>query len=132
MIIVAVAIGLAVYAYANNFVAQSTRSTEAPRASLSLDAADCPATDQADNIVAWVRNTGGFQARISHAYITYPNGTVVQYAFATPITIDPQEVQQVSIPEPASKPFVEGYVYSVKLVCMDGTTLTFSVRAHAA
>jgi len=127
MIIVAVTAGLAVYAYVNNFVGMSTRATEAPKSQLRLDVAD--ATDGGD-IVAWIRNVGGAVAELQKAYIVLPNGGVVE-ATMSGVSINPQEVQQVTITPPTGTNLQSGYVYNVRVICKDGSELNFNVRAHA-
>jgi len=127
MIIVAVTAGLAVYAYVNNFVGMSTRATEAPKSQLRLDVAD--ATDGGD-IVAWIRNVGGAVAELQQAYIVLPNGGVVEATMGS-VSINPQEVKQVTITPPAGTNLQSGYVYNVRVICTDGSELVFNVRAHA-
>ena len=129
MIIVAVTAGLAVYAYVNNFVGMSTKATEAPKSQLRLDVADATAGTPG-SITAWIRNVGGAVAELQQAYIVLPNGGVVEATMSS-VSINPQEVEQVTITPPAGTNLESGYVYNVRVICKDGSELNFNVRAHA-
>jgi len=133
MIIVAVTAGLAVYAYVNNFVGMSTRATEAPKSQLRLDVADATAAagTSPGSITAWIRNVGGAVAELQKAYIVLPNGGVVEATMSGTLSINPQEVQQVTITPPTGTNLQSGYVYNVRVICKDGSELNFNVRAHA-
>jgi len=128
LIVIAIVAGIAVYGFVTGWIGGTTKSTGSQKGSLALDYAEADASGATGVIKAYVRNVGGVAVKITEAYIESPNGTVEQVT-GLAVTIDPQQVALVTIN--SANAFTVGYVYTVKLVASDGTSLVFSVRAHA-
>jgi len=125
LILIAVAAGVMTYAFVIGWVGGATKSTPAAQGQLSLDYAT--ASSSTGTIEAYVRNVGGINEEIVKAYVTAPDGSVTPIDISPAVSIAPNSVGYVSL----SVTMTEGYVYTVKLVCQDGTSLVFQVRAHA-
>ncbi|RLG59883.1 hypothetical protein DRN86_03570 [Candidatus Geothermarchaeota archaeon] len=134
LILIAIAAGVAVYAYVTNWIGGATGATAVAQGELLLDYADAIDSDDDDNITAWVRNVGGVELVLTDAYVKYPNGTVKHNDNPAEITLPIGKVTKVVIGEnkniSISLDLTKGDVYTVTLVCKDGTTLVFNVKAH--
>jgi len=125
LILIAVAAGVMTYAFVIGWVGGATKSTPAAQGQLALDYATADAGT--GTIEAYVRNVGGVNEEIVKAYVTAPDGSVTPIDISPSVSIAPNDVGYVSL----SVSMTPGYVYTVKLVCLDGTSLVFQVRAHA-
>ena len=122
LMLLAVAAGVVVYSYTMGWVGGATKSEGGQYGELSLDAATAVAST--NTITAYVRNIGGKSVTPHKAYVDDSQATSI-----TPTTaIDEGDVATLTIN--ATNPgLTAGTTYEVKIVCTDGTSLTFSVKA---
>jgi len=72
LILIAIATGIVIYAFAAGWVGTRLAGTSGPRAILIVESAYYNGTD----FILYVRNDGATGVNITRAYITVPNGTV--------------------------------------------------------
>jgi len=120
LIILAVAAGVIAYAYVMGWLGGATKASSVEYGQLSLDSA---AASAGGNIIAYVRNLGGKSVTPDKAYVDGNLSTVS----SDPATIDVNTVATVTITPSSS--LVASTIYEVKIVCTDGTSLVFSVKA---
>lgn len=114
LMVLAVAGGVVVYSYSMGWLGGATQNVGGQQGTLSLDSASCSAT----TITAYVRNIGGKDENITHAYVDDVSIAI------TPVSIPQGSVGTVTI----TGTYTSGITYKVKLVCEDGTSLTFNVK----
>lgn len=122
LMLLAVAAGVVVYAYVMGWIGGTTGEA-GQYGELSLDSATTNSTT--DIITAYVRNIGGTFATPDKAYVNDYNVTSMA---SSPATIDPNAVATVTI-NATTPGLTKNVNYEVKIICSDGTTLTFSVKA---
>ena len=122
LMLLAVAAGVVVYAYVMGWIGGTTGEA-GQYGELSLDTATANSTS--DVITAYVRNIGGTSATPDRAYVNDYNVTSIT---SSPVTIDPNAVATVAI-NATTPGLTKNITYEVKIICSDGTTLTFSVKA---
>lgn len=123
LMLLAVAAGVVVYSYTMGWVGGATKGEGGQYGELSLDSATADATD--DTITAYVRNIGGKSVTTHKAYIDDSQATNI-----TSTTIAEGAVVTLTI-NASSPGLAPNTTYKVKIVCTDGTSLTFSVKATA-
>ena len=122
LMLLAVAAGVVVYAYVMGWIGGTTGEA-GQYGELSLDAVTANST--AKFITAYVRNIGGISATPDRAYVNDYNVTSMT---SSPVTIDPNAVATVAI-NATTPGLTKNITYEVKIICSDGTTLAFSVKA---
>jgi hypothetical protein len=123
LMLLAVAAGVVVYAYVMGWIGGATGHDTGQYGELSLDTAS--ANETTNTITAYVRNVGVKSVTPSRAYVNDYNVTSIT---STPADISPNAVASVSI-NATTPGLTKNVTYEVKIVCTDGTTLTFSVKA---
>jgi ABC-type lipoprotein release transport system permease subunit len=123
LMLLAVAAGVVVYVYVMGWIGGTTGHEAGQYGELSLDTAIANSTT--DVITAYVRNIGGISVTPDRAYVNDYNVTSMTSSLAT---IDPNVVTTVTI-NATTPGLTKNVTYEVKIVCNDGTTLTFSVKA---
>jgi hypothetical protein len=123
LMLLAVAAGVVVYAYVMGWIGGATGQEAGQYGELSLDTVIANSTS--DVITAYVRNIGGISATPDKAYVNDYNVTSMT---SSPATIDPNAVANVTI-NAATPGLTKNITYEVKIICSDGTTVTFSVKA---
>jgi hypothetical protein len=126
LMLLAVAAGVVVYAYVMGWVGGATGHDAGQYGELSLDTANAYAnatTGAQSNITAYVRNVGGKSVTTNAAYVNDLNVTSI-----TSAEIAPNTVATISI-NATTPGLTKNITYEVKIVCTDGTILTFSVKA---
>ena len=123
LMLLAVAAGVVVYAYVMGWIGGATGQQAGKYGELSLDTATANSTS--DVITAYVRNIGGISATPDRAYVNDYNVTSMT---SSPVTIDPNAVATVAI-NATTPGLTKNITYEVKIICSDGTTLTFSAKA---
>lgn len=119
LIILAVAAGVIAYAYVMGWLGSATKASSVEYGELSLDSATASA---GGNIVAYVRNLGGKPVTPDKAYVDGSQSTVSP---TTAIAVNTVAALTIT----PSSTLVANTVYEVKVVCTDGTSLVFSVKA---
>jgi len=122
LMLLAVAAGVVVYSYTMGWVGGATKGEGGQYGELSLDSTYATASD--DKIYAYVRNIGGKSVTTDNAYVDDILATNI-----TQTAIAEGTVETLTIV--ASQSLAAGTTYEVKIVCTDGTSLTFSVKATA-
>ena len=126
LMLLAVAAGVVVYGYVMGWIGGTTRHGAGQYGELSLDTAYAYAnatSSSPSNITAHVRNVGGKLVTSNAAYVNDSNVTSTET-----VDIAPNAVASIFIN--ATIPgLTKNITYEVKIVCTDGTTLTFSVKA---
>lgn len=123
LMLLAVAAGVVVYAYTMGWVGGATKGEGGQYGELSLDSATAVAST--NTITAYVRNIGGKSVTTDEAYVDDFQATSI-----TSITIAEGAVVTITI-NATSPGLAANTTYEVKIVCTDGTSLTFSVKATA-
>ena len=123
LMLLAVAAGVVVYAYVMGWIGGATGQQAGKYGELSLDTATANSTS--DVITAYVRNIGGISATPDKAYVNDYNVTSMT---PSPATIDPNAVATVAI-NATTPGLTKNITYEVIIICSDGTTLTFGVKA---
>ncbi len=123
LMLLAVAAGVVVYAYVMGWIGGATGQEAGQYGELSLDTATANSTS--DVITAYVRNIGGISTTPDQAYVNDYNVTSITSSL---VTIDPNAVATVTI-NAATPGLTKNITYEVKIICSDGTTVTFSVKA---
>jgi len=141
LILIAIAAGVATYAFVAGWISGATKNTNAQQANLVLDSAEASASGSISfnnntyQFAVYVRNIGGINAEISAIYLTAPDGTYEKVDMtgvaANPgLTIAPYSTTALYF-NATTVTVKAGNVYTVKVVCNDGSALIFNVRAHA-
>lgn len=123
LMLLAVAAGVVVYAYVMGWIGGATGHNAGQYGELSLDTASANGTT--DMITVYLRNVGGKSVTPSRAYVNDYNATGIT---STPADISSNTVASVSI-NATTPGLTKNVTYEVKIVCTDGTILTFSVKA---
>lgn len=118
LIIIAVAAGIVAYGYVTGWLGGAAKSASVAYGELSLDSASASGS----TITAYVRNIGGKPVTLAYAYVDGGNQTALSG------TINVNEVATLSI-SPSGFSATAGVIYEVKIVCTDGTSLVFTVKA---
>jgi len=122
LMLLAVAAGVVVYAYVMGWIGGTTGEA-GQYGELSLDSVIANSTTRF--ITAYVRNIGGKSVTPDKAYVNDYNVTSMT---SNPATIAPSAVANVTI-NATTPGLTKNVNYAVKIICSDGTTLTFSVKA---
>ena len=131
LILVAIATGIVIYAFAAGWVGTRFSEASGPQAILVVESAYYDYNN--NKFVLYVRNDGTGTAKITRAYITAPDGTVTKaYVYDSEsngnnyVEIKPGEFKPVYVDYTG---VTKGYTYTVKLVSVDGSEVTTRVRA---
>ncbi len=129
LILVAIATGLVIYAFAAGWVGGRLSEETGPQALLVVEEAYYD--DGNDDFIVWVRNDGGTPTDIVRAYIAAPDGSVDSLDLsAAGYTVDPGDVVEVTLDVNATTITVySGYTYKLTLVGSDGSEVSTTVRA---
>ena len=122
LMLLAVAAGVVVYAYAMGWIGGATTGGGTP-GKLQFDSIYANAT--AGKIKIYVRNVGSKDLLLSKIYVS---GTEKANATAIPdagVSITVQSVKYLEV----SHTMTKGYSYEVKVTCKDGTAISQSVEA---
>jgi len=126
LMVLAVAAGAIIYAYTMGYLG-GLGTTTTP-GTLSLDSAKVNVTSK--EIIAYVRNIGKGSLEIDKVYVDDELVPDDQVTFSdNSTTIDEGEVKTITINCTTVVTLTTGKTYDVKIVCTDGTHLTFSVKA---
>ncbi len=143
LILIAIAVGIVVYAFAAGWIGSRFSEAAGPQAILAIESSYYNGT----HFILYVRNDGAINVNITAAYITHPNGTTVP-AFWPPapdqLNVTTPNNKSVLVPANGTAVAVtigdftkygngafvsSGNVYTIKLVATDGSTVTVRVRA---
>jgi len=122
LMLLAVAAGVVVYAYAMGWIGGATTGGGTP-GKLQFDSIYANAT--AGKIKIYVRNVGSKDLLLSKIYV---DGTEKANATAIPdagVSITVQSVKYLEV----NRTMTKGYSYEVKVTCKDGTAISQSVEA---
>jgi len=125
LMVLAVAAGAIIYAYTMGYLG-GLGGTETP-GTLSLDYAK--ADVDSNTITAHVRNIGKGSLEIDNIYVDNKQVPDDQITFDDDGTLTEGELETVTIDCSDVVTLATGKTYEVKIVCTDGTHLTFSVKA---
>ena len=125
LMVLAVAAGAIIYAYTMGYLG-GLGTTTTP-GTLSLDSAKADTTN--NEIIAYVRNIGKGSLEIDKVYVDDELVPDDQVTFSDDGIIDEGEVETITIDCQNVVTLTTGKTYDVKIVCTDGTHLTFSVKA---
>ena len=122
LILIAIATGIVIYAFAAGWVGTRFSEATGPQAILVVEKAYYDHGNK--QFVLFVRNDGSMQANIIRAYITCPNGTITKLNIGNN-PIEPGSVKEVTIHAEVTT----GRMYTIKLISSDGAEVTVRVRA---
>ncbi len=128
LILIAIATGLLIYAFATGWVGSRTSTGTGPSSSITIEAASIYSNG---TVVAYVRNIGGVPTNVSAVYVTeLSNGTVYANTSSNKIVsggnpINPGEVKKVVADTDLSPK--AGYSYEIKVVTSDGASATLTI-----
>jgi hypothetical protein len=136
MTLIAVALSTLLYAYFSGWIGERTSST-GPTGALSVDTASATVTSSSVSFSLYIRNMGTGDVKITEAFLTMPNGTVLKVPDPTigtsmsppnPI-IQPNNVVHITIDVPKSKLSSGTYIgwWTVKAVGDDGSMVTVKI-----
>ena len=128
LILIAIAAGVAVYMYVTTWIGTSTSTTAVAQAEIQIDAADLD-TNSNEALRVWIRNIGGVTAKVTAVYLLDSDGAVVWQDTQVSQDIAPSDVWEYTNSTNVTGVNV-GYSYIVKVVCSDGATTTYTVKAH--
>ena len=136
MTLIAVALSTLLYAYFSGWVGERTSST-GPTGALSIDTASATVTNTSVNFSLYIRNVGVGDVKISEAFLTLPNGTVLKVPDTEIGTImnppealvQPDTVTHITISVPRSVLADGTHLgwWTVKAVGDDGSVVTVKV-----
>jgi hypothetical protein len=124
LMIIAVAAGVVVYAYAMGWIGGATTTAGSTKGQLSFDAIYANASS--GTIRAYVRNVGGKNLLISNIYVAGISKANTTALPAAGYTLTVQSLCYLQV----SNTMTAGYFYQVQVTCKDGTTVTQSVQAQ--
>ena len=127
LILIAIATGLLIYAFATGWVGSRTSTGTGPMSSITIEAANI----SSGSVTVYVRNIGSVPTNISAVYVTdLSSGNV--YADTNPTVknngnpINPGEVKRVDASLNGFSP-TSGYSYEIKVVTSDGASATYTI-----
>ncbi len=136
MTLIAVALSTLLYGYFSGWIGERTSST-GPTGALSIDTASATVTSTNVNFSLYIRNVGVGDVKISEAFLTLPNGTVLKVPDTEIGTImnppeplvQPDTVIHITISVPRSVLADGTYLgwWTVKAVGDDGSVVTVKV-----
>jgi len=124
LMVLAVSAGAVIYAYTMGYLG-GLGGTRTP-GTLSLDTAIANVTS--NEIVAYVRNIGKGSLDIDKIYVEDKLVPDNKISFSGDGIIEEGEVETITINCTGTVTLTSGITYEVKIVCTDGTHLTFSVK----
>ena len=128
LILIAIAAGVAVYMYVTAWIGTSTSTTAVAQAEIQIDAADL--NSSSDELKVWIRNIGGTTATITSIYLLDSNGAVIwSHTTISGVSLSPGSVYQYTNNSVTGT--TAGYSYVIKVVCSDGASTTYTVKAHS-
>ena len=124
LILIAVVAGVLLWLWTSGFTSALPAQQQALYERIKIEGVKVDKTS--NQVIAYVRNVGNVDVKISTVYILYPNGTIVEYySMVTPITISPGEVKEVTADVTPSY-YSAGYVYTIKVVTANGAEATYT------
>ncbi len=126
LILIAVSVGIIIYAFATGWVGSRLGGTVGPSTILTIEKAWCNATLNACTLM--VRNDGSRTVSIVRAYIADPSGRVYLVTYPTPIRVSPGNVSRVTV-KSSDLTLSAGYTYRVTVVANDGTEASTTIKA---
>lgn len=123
LMLLAVAAGVVVYAYVMGWIGGATGHEAGQYGELSVDSMSADGTT--DIITVYLRNVGGKSVTPSRAYVNDSNVTSIS---SSPANIDSNVVASVTI-NATTPGLTKNVTYEVKIVCTDGTAVTYSIKA---
>ncbi len=138
LIVIAVAAAVVTYTFVMGFVGTSSQNT-GPSGQLTYDTYSVTGDATNSNFTVYVRNTGGKSVTLSTVYVdgvsyTYATGntsvpqTAYSWAFTVSGATQVLDVAQVGTLYVNSSGLNPAQWHTVKIVCIDGTALEFSVK----
>ena len=126
LILIAVSVGIIIYAFATGWVGSRLNGTVGPSTILTIEKGWCNVTLGACTVM--VRNDGSKTVSIVRAYVTDPTGHVYMQTYLTPITVNPGNVSKVVV-KPTDLVLHIGFTYKITLIANDGTEASTTVKA---
>lgn len=126
LILIAVSVGIIIYAFATGWVSSRLNGTVGPSTILTIEKGWCNVTLGACTVM--VRNDGSKTVSIVRAYVVDPVGHVYMQTYLTPITVNPGNVSKVVV-KPSDLTLHIGYTYKITLIANDGTETSTTVKA---
>ena len=141
LILIAIATGIVVYAFATGWIGGRLNEGSGPQAVLVVETGYWNSTNS--SFVLYVRNDEGVTAKIVRAYIKDPNGNTYYVGAdriapapvnltltpANGVVVPPGNVNRTVIYYPPTLTVQKGYTYKITLVAEDGTEVTYTIRA---
>lgn len=126
LILIAVSVGIIIYAFATGWVGSRLSGTVGPSTILTIEKGWCNATLNACTVM--VRNDGSKTVSIVRAYVTDPLGHVYLITYQTPVEVSPSNVSEVVI-RSSDLTLHVGYTYKIVIVANDGTEASTTIKA---
>jgi len=126
LILIAVSVGIIIYAFATGWVGSRLSGSLGPETILTIEQGSCNATN--NTCVVIVRNDGGTTAYIVRAYVIDPEGIVHLKEYANPIPVTPRNITKILI-NPSDLRLRIGYSYKIVIVAQDGTQTSTTIKA---
>jgi hypothetical protein len=124
LMLLAVAAGVVVYAYVMGWIGGAQQSST-NTGIIQIDSITASVDDQ--QIKVYVRNAGGSDLVLDKIYVA---GTAVENATAFTTSSKSLDVQQTAYLQLDKQSLEASRFYDVKVVCVDGTTVSTSVEAR--
>ena len=140
LILIAIATGLLIYAFATGWIGSRTALGAGPSSSIAIDAAYISYNESASskcNVTVYVRNVGSVPTNITAIYVTevatsnvYAVTKLSEHSLKNGLNakVDPGQVIELAIDftDTGLKP-KSGYSYEIKVVTADGATAATTV-----
>lgn len=126
LILIAVSVGIIIYAFATGWVGSRLSGTIGPSTILTIEKGWCNIT--LNSCTVMVRNDGSKTVSIVRAYIVDPTGYVHLITYPTPIEVSPGNVSKVIV-KSSDVTLRIGYTYKVIIVANDGTEASTTLKA---
>jgi len=126
LIMIAISIGIIIYAFATGWVSSRLNGTVGPSTILTIEKGWCNVTLGACTVM--VRNDGSKTVGIVRAYVVDPIGHVYMQTYVTPIEVSPGNVSKVIV-KPSDLTLHLGYTYKITVIANDGTEASITVKA---
>ncbi len=118
LILIAVSVGIIIYAFATGWVGSRLSGTIGPSTILTIEKGWCNVT----------LNYGSKTVSIVRAYVIDPIGHVYMQTYSNPVQVSPGNVSEVTV-NPSDLTLHIGYTYKITLIANDGTEASTTIKA---
>lgn len=126
LILIAVSVGIIIYAFATGWVGSRLSGTIGPSTILTIEKGWCNVT--LNSCTVMVRNDGSKTVSIVRAYVIDPIGHVYMQTYSNPVQVSPGNVSEVTV-NPSDLTLHLGYTYKITLIANDGTEASTTIKA---